>query len=329
MGKNTFELRERDHHCRIVARSDCNYWVPGRKDGDPPHFVYKLPRRNASYRRLCTYLNSELQLRPEERHAVTMIVRDGQAGTDKEVCMVVHAIEEAGTAYNVSFAPAPRDGDDGGGGEGDSDDDDDEVQERPARRRRVETARAIPDDDAMAQAAARAVGLAETESEGSLSDVVLTPSVAEVPGPRAPAVTFESRIAGFVYHVGIRVEDEVFHYVGSTARMTHLPPSRIESHVSTDVAAGCCKLLPCALRNRPRNVELLEVCSVPRAGGTSEHLLTDAEHRKTVELFETLGTRNVRGGVFCNRPFGEQLAEEYRNLYRSCTNRDYRTGLPM
>ena len=134
-----------------------------------------------------------------------------------------------------------------------------------------------------------------------------------------------SAIAGYVYVMKVVADDEVFYYAGSSAEADNVPPRRIQAHVRGE---GCTHLIPRHIaancRGAPQLVHLESVAA--QAGVKAQHALGVAENNKVLQLFETHGSRNVRGGVWCTVPFGTRLADAPLNLARSMRGLNYKTG---
>ena len=166
---------------------------------------------------------------------------------------------------------------------------------------------------------------------GAVDEVEPAPKRHRGPGADAepPYELVLDEIAGIVYVLRIEVCGEIFRYVGSSGRFDTLPPVRLLEHTQS-LAAGCGKLLPPEAKHSEVHmvVERFETVAVV-PGVAPAQTLNDAEHRETLRLMQTHGTRNVRGGVFCQSCYGSQLATAQLALFRSCTNRCYRTGKPL
>ena len=278
-----------DGACELVATHAMNTLT---EEADGFTLLYRLPKNMPTYTPLTDYLFAQAELPTAERTPVQVKTSSGI------LPMTVAEIDDGERRFWGVHFRYVRGGSEGGSAAMTPPADpglEDEVEPVPKRRRGPEAERRR-----------------DPEAE-----------------PGHPFELVLDEIAGVVYVLRIEVCGEISRYVGSSGRFDTLPPVRLLEHTQS-LAAGCGKLLPPEAKHGEVHmvVERFETVAVV-PGVAPAQTLNDTEHRETLRLMQAHGTRNVRGGVFCQSCYGSQLATAQLALFRSCTNRCYRTGKPL
>jgi hypothetical protein len=273
------------------------------EEPDGFRLLYRLPKNMPTYTPLTDYLFAQAQLPAAERTPVQVKTSSGT------LPMTVAGIDDGERRFWFVHFQYARDGSEGASA--------------------TMTPPADPDvADEIEPVPKRHRGPADPDVADEIEPV---PKRHRSPAAAA-GLPFElvlDEIAGIVYVLRIEVCGEIFRYVGCSGRFDTLPPVRLLEHTQS-LAAGCGKLLPPDAKRCDVHmvVERFETVTVV-PGVAPVQTMNDVEHRETLRLMQAHGTRNVRGGVFCQSCYGSQLATAQLALFRSCTNRCYRTGRPL